>query len=137
MLLKRINRYWLAMLLVLLQAVLPAVAQHQLHAGNRYEEALQHQHIQFTQQIIAVDDCAMHGCPSSHSAAEKHHYPHQDQQVVDLCLDCPCHGSHLSLPQLNLPHLRVGSTPLVAAAEQRYVAQASEPAYRPPIITSI
>ncbi|KFZ37854.1 hypothetical protein HR45_08360 [Shewanella mangrovi] len=133
MLFKRSNRYLLAMMLVLIQAVLPAVAQHQLHAGNRYEESLQHQHITFTQPVMAVDDCALHDCDPEHSSAEQHHYPHQDQQLVDLCLDCPCHGSHLSLPQLNLPQLPVGATPLVTAAELHYVTQALEPAYRPPI----
>ncbi len=127
--------YWLLLILAL-QALLPAMAQHQLHAGNRYEESLQHTHLQLTQHVVAVNDCAVHDC-DPHDAQEQHHQWHQDTQEIDLCLDCPCHGSHLSIPLLVQASSAIGAALLVPLPAASYFALANEPAYRPPITAAV
>ncbi|WP_417760878.1 hypothetical protein [Shewanella sp.] len=131
----RQRSYWLLLILAL-QALLPAMAQHQLHAGNRYEESLQHAHVQLTQQILAVNDCAVHGC-DPHDANEQHHRWHQDTQEIDLCLDCPCHGGHVPLPLVVQTSASLSSSLLVALPATHYFGLASEPAYRPPITAAV
>ncbi|TCN86332.1 hypothetical protein [Shewanella fodinae] len=129
---------WCMALLLMLQFAVSDVGTHQLHAGNSYEETLQHTHLQITQPIVAVADCERHdGEPLAAEKSALHHLPHQELQQLDLCLDCPCHGGHISLPMQPLFAHALLVSHSVIAEMTRYLPIASEPAYRPPIAVTV
>jgi hypothetical protein len=101
--------------LVLLQFALANLGSHQLHQGNAAEEAKNHPHLQLSAK----------GQPGGAQAVD-----------IDLCLDCQCHGGHVTLP----PGQASESISAPCAAPERiepgYLPPESLPSYRPPILNA-
>ncbi|WP_428613926.1 hypothetical protein [Shewanella sp.] len=112
---------------------------HQLHLGSHEEESETHPHLQFTAEVVSLQQCVDCQCGFDEPELET---PHQHQisktetQTFDLCLDCQCHGGHVTLvSQLAwVPSVPVSDEP--ASARLHYLPPVPQAAYRPPISLS-
>lgn len=120
----------LMLAVVLLQFAGAGFGAHQLHQGNAQEEEANHTHLQFTAQVATLDQCFEE---LASVGEHQHAIGETDTQEFDLCLDCQCHGGHISMiSQL----MMVASAPVVDLAfnrESQYFSPDPRPDYRPPI----
>ncbi|MCE9687659.1 hypothetical protein LZP73_15835 [Shewanella sp. AS16] len=122
----------LLLALVLLQFAGANLGAHQLHPGNAREEADNHPHLQFSVladgKAIALAGQAANHEPGNEATAQT------ATQVYDLCLDCQCHGGHVTL--VSAPALALSQVPLdnPNARVEAYLPPDASPSYRPPIV---
>lgn len=131
---------------------------HQLHAGTASEESQYHDHLQYPRMsavalsvdsaqrantakrgnVVLSDNIAQNIALTPHVELISDPSNSKDlsakSPLFDLCLDCPCHGGHLSLP---LTPTLVADTKVAAeASDYLWVALPfyGQPNYRPPIV---
>ncbi|MCE9679943.1 hypothetical protein LZP69_12290 [Shewanella sp. AS1] len=126
----------LMVMLVTLQFAVANFSAHQLHLGNHEQENDNHPHLQLTTQIISFEPCLDCQCEletDPKAATHAHKIKKIQTQETDLCLDCHCHGGHLSLLS------QMFATPVMALADRPaspsklYFPPDTQPSYRPPI----
>lgn len=138
---------------VLLQFAGANLGAHQLHLGDHEEESENHPHLEFTAQITSLAQCIDCTCsvetdaPLSSSsdanisqsfdlpgAKHNHLISKTETQTFDLCLDCQCHGGHVTAMSITtmVPSIPKGDE-LVASVEQ-YLPPEATLNYRPPIV---
>ena len=127
--------------IVLLQFAGGNLGAHQLHLGDHEEESESHPHIQFTADVTTfaqcIGDCT---CPLEQQQNEQadpikhqHTIAKTESQNFDLCLDCPCHGGHVTAMAIEsiAPSVPVGD--LVVSVDKQYLPPVQLRDYRPPI----
>ncbi|BCV65073.1 hypothetical protein TUM17387_04320 [Shewanella carassii] len=124
--------------LVVLQFCAANIGAHQLHLGNHTEEENNHPHLKFVTEVTVISQCVDCTCEAETSSGMDisrvaHSHVHTESQEFDLCLDCQCHGGHLSLPVT----LAQSPTPLIPPRPQSLEPALQLyfpfPDYRPPI----
>ncbi|MBO2599258.1 hypothetical protein I6M35_09390 [Shewanella algae] len=126
--------------LVVLQFCAANLGAHQLHLGNPAEEESNHPHLKFVTEVTVISECVDCTCGTDEAleadipfVSHSHQLTHTESQQFDLCLDCQCHGGHLSLP-VPLAH---SPAPLMhprpQSLEPAFQPYFSTPDYRPPI----
>ncbi|ACJ31253.1 Conserved hypothetical protein [Shewanella piezotolerans WP3] len=128
--------------IVLLQFAGGNLGAHQLHLGDHEVESESHPHIQFTADVTTfaqcVDDCT---CPlelqqSDQADAEKHQHTvvKTESQSFDLCLDCPCHGGHVTAMSIESITPSAPAGDMLVSGEKQYFPPVQRQDYRPPIV---
>ncbi|MCL1139888.1 hypothetical protein L2740_15185 [Shewanella pneumatophori] len=126
---------------VVLQFVGGNLGMHQLHLGEHEEESAAHPHIQFTADVITLAECVDCACAfdSPEQAAElevahSHTVSKTESKNFDLCLDCPCHGGHVTAMShvAIVPSVPVGD--VLNSIDGQYLPPEQLPNYRPPIV---
>ncbi|ABV38688.1 conserved hypothetical protein [Shewanella sediminis HAW-EB3] len=138
---------------VLLQFAGANLGAHQLHLGSHDEESENHPHLQFTAEITSLAQCVDCTCSAeaeldsesfasnksfaSESANDASGHSHivskTETKTFDLCLDCQCHGGHVTAMSIN------STTPLAPVDDaltsigSHYLPPEALPDYRPPI----
>ncbi|MGB0893005.1 MAG: hypothetical protein ACPGUD_01245 [Parashewanella sp.] len=115
---------------MLLQLFVANVGAHQIHETEHQVKGDSHAHLQLeVTKTVANDQCSIADLEQSSNQE-----PHQHSKVVDLCLDCQCHGTYVSLfPELQTDNTITRSTD-VTLALVNYFPPDIAPAYRPPIL---
>lgn len=129
--------------IIVLQFAGANLGGHQLHIGNSAEEKSNHAHVQFTPtlDITALSqlaECIQCSCAAEgareHAPADDHTHPAPTDKMVDLCLDCQCHGGLVAivLPDNIDTTEQANQQPLQTV--QSYFPPALGATYRPPIV---
>lgn len=133
----------LVMVVVLLQFAGAGFGAHQLHQGNSQEEEQNHAHLQFTAKVSVLEQCVESSADrelhqsqhlgQSNGIANEHQHLTTDTQEFDLCIDCQCHGGHVTVISqvVNLASEPIAD--LLSISESKYLPPESFPNYRPPI----
>ncbi|MFT5788701.1 MAG: hypothetical protein ACI8SJ_000808, partial [Shewanella sp.] len=113
-----------------------------LHLGDHEQEGESHPHIQFNADVITlaqcVGDCT---CPlelqevsEQGSAVHEHTITKTESKSFDLCLDCPCHGGHVTAMSIESvdPVFPVGD--MLKSSDKQYLPPIQWQDYRPPIV---
>ncbi|WP_299798756.1 hypothetical protein [uncultured Shewanella sp.] len=136
---------------VLLQFAGANLGAHQLHLGSHDEESESHPHLQFTAEVTSLAQCVDCTCSAetdldletsgssgsfaSDSGAGTHsHFVNKTEtKTFDLCLDCQCHGGHVTAMSIHstTPIVPVDDTPTTISSN--YLPPEPLPDYRPPI----
>ncbi|RTR31743.1 hypothetical protein [Shewanella atlantica] len=148
---------------VLLQFAGANLGAHQLHLGSHDEESENHPHLQFTAEITSLAQCVDCTCSteaeldfenvtsnktlvlanrlasvntqvnSNDASGHSHLVSKTETKTFDLCLDCQCHGGHVTAMSID------SSTPLapvddaLTSISSNYLPPEALPDYRPPI----
>ena len=116
---------------------------HQLHLGSHDEESETHPHLQFTAEVVSPAQCVDSQCidrlcefdkpDPEHEKQHAHQVSKTETKTFDLCLDCQCHGGHVTLVSLVtvMPSVPAGDEP--SNLGHRYFPPEQQPSYRPPI----
>lgn len=115
---------------------------HQLHIGNSTEEQANHEHIQFSANVdmtalVVLAECIQCSCAADgareHAPTDDHSHPAPTDKMVDLCLDCQCHGGLVAIviPDNVDAATQITQQPLQMTPS--YLAPALGASYRPPI----
>ncbi len=138
---------------VLLQFAGANLGAHQLHLGSHDEESENHPHLQFTAEITSLAQCVDCTCPAENeldfdsfasnnsfasevasNASEHSHLVNKTEtKTFDLCLDCQCHGGHVTAMSISstTPLAPVDDAP--TSISSYYLPPEALPDYRPPI----
>lgn len=139
--------------IIVLQFAGANLGAHQLHAGNGAEEADNHPHLQFSAQVTTLAQCVDCVCPSeqalgfadstgvtSNHAGENqsselhsHLVKTTEIQDFDLCLDCQCHGGHVTLLSQAVSQSVQALESVYLPTDVSYFPPENLPKYRPPI----
>ncbi len=138
---------------VLLQFAVANLGAHQLHLGEHEDESENHPHLEFTAQVTSLAECVDCICstetdfdlPSVNDASTgqtldilgaKHNHlvSKTETQTFDLCLDCQCHGGHVTAMSITtvMPSIPKGDALIASVA--RYLPPEGVLNYRPPIV---
>ena len=133
---------------VLLQFAGANLGGHQLHLGNDEEKSENHPHLEFTAQIMRAAqyiDCdsevstnvgafIIDADISQPLTKHDHLASKTETQTIDLCLDCQCHGGHVTVMSMTsmIPSMP-NSDELITSLGQ-YLPPEAVPDYRPPIV---
>ncbi len=122
--------------IVSLQVVGAGFGEHQLHLGDHQQENESHPHLQFTAEIVSLEQCIECQCATDvieFEPSHQHLLSKIENQDFELCLDCPCHGVYATVLSQQV------IKPTIPAAEQpshlgwHYLPPEHQPSYRPPI----
>ncbi|RYV01354.1 hypothetical protein SOPP22_13210 [Shewanella sp. OPT22] len=115
---------------MLLQLFVANVGAHQIHETEHQAEGDSHAHLQLEiTEVVSDDQCGI-GDWENHSLQDQH----QHSKTVDLCLDCQCHATYVTLfPPLQTNSL-MARTHNIILTDIRYFPPDIAPAYRPPIL---
>lgn len=107
--------------------------------GNSNEEQNNHPHLQFTTEVITLAECVDCACALDgsgiHSVNDDDHAANSNNiEQVDVCLDCQCHGGHVTLAMLGNNVIHEHFHDAYASVSLHYLAPESLPTYRPPIV---
>lgn len=126
--------------IVLLQFAGGNLGAHQLHLGDHEQEAESHPHIQFNADVTTfsqcVDDCS---CPLELETSEQDSVVHEhtitktESKSFDLCLDCPCHGGHVTAMSIESIIPAVPVDDMLKTSDKQYLPPVQLQDYRPPI----
>ena len=138
---------------VLLQFAVANLGAHQLHLGDHEEESGNHPHLEFTAQITSLAECvdctcsaeANNGQPfmadtninqSLDIPASKHNHlvSKTETQTFDLCLDCQCHGGHVTAMSIITMVPSIPKDGKLLASVSSYLPPEASLNYRPPIV---
>ncbi|WP_133408187.1 hypothetical protein [Parashewanella tropica] len=115
---------------MLLQLFVVNVGAHQIHETEHQIEGDSHAHLQLeVTKTVANDQCNIGDWEQSLNQEQ-----HQHSKVIDLCLDCQCHATYVTLfpPfQADKSITRTIDTTMVSIS---YFPPDIAPAYRPPIL---
>lgn len=138
---------------VLLQFAVANLGAHQLHLGDHEDESENHPHLEFTAQITSLAECVDCICNTETDtdmpfmadininqtldvlgAKHNHLISKTETQTFDLCLDCQCHGGHVTAMSITtmVPSIPKGDA-LIASVGQ-YLPPEGVLNYRPPIV---
>ncbi|ABV85866.1 conserved hypothetical protein [Shewanella pealeana ATCC 700345] len=126
---------------VLLQFAGGNIGAHQLHLGDHEEESAQHPHVQFTADVITLAECVDCTCSldpqasvSVEEPAHSHTVSKTESKNFDLCLDCPCHGGHVTTMSFVTMVPSVPVSDELNSLDAQYLPPEQLPDYRPPIV---
>lgn len=128
--------------IVLLQFAGGNLGAHQLHLGDHEEESESHPHIQFTADVTTfaqcIDECT---CPLDiennsvqSTTVHEHTVSKTESKNFDLCLDCPCHGGHVTAMSFVSIVPSVPVEDLLKSSDKQYLPPVQLQDYRPPIV---
>lgn len=126
---------------VVLQFAGGNLGMHQLHLGDHEEESAPHPHIQFTADVVTLSECVDCACAfdspeqaQEPEVAHSHTISKTESKNFDLCLDCPCHGGHVTAMShvTIVPSVPVGD--VLNSIDGQYLPPEQLPNYRPPIV---
>ena len=126
---------------VVLQFAGGNLGMHQLHLGDHEEESAPHPHIQFTADVTTLSHwvdcaCAFDSIDSAAADAEPHSHTvaKTESKSFDLCLDCPCHGGHVTAMSTVSIVPSVPVSDALTSIDRQYLPPEQLPDYRPPIV---
>ncbi|NRD72318.1 hypothetical protein HQQ94_03485 [Shewanella sp. VB17] len=131
---------------VLLQFAGANIGAHQLHLGNSEEKSENHPHLEFTAEITSLAQCL--GCDNnvqtniesfstdtSQSLVQHNHLASKTEtKTFDLCLDCQCHGGHVTAMSMTAMVPSIPNSDEVTSSIDQYLPPEAIPDYRPPIV---
>lgn len=138
---------------VLLQFAVANLGAHQLHLGDHDDESENHPHLEFTAQITSFAECVDCICstetdvdlssvndasPSQAldipTAKHSHLVSKTEAQTFDLCLDCQCHGGHVTAMSITTMVPAIPKGDALIASVANYLPPEGVLNYRPPIV---
>ncbi|MCL1049754.1 hypothetical protein L2755_08990 [Shewanella abyssi] len=128
--------------IVLLQFAGGNLGAHQLHLGDHEQEGESHPHIQFNADVTTLAQCIgdctcpleLEAANESGSVVHEHTISKTESKSFDLCLDCPCHGGHVTAMSIQsiVPAIPVGD--MLKSNDKQYLPPVQLQDYRPPIV---
>lgn len=132
----RITAHQLASLLIaiiLLQFTAANIGEHQLHLSQHTGSEDSHPHLQYSTEVTTLAQCDGGDCNDTSANPAIHNHVITETQMLDLCLDCQCHGGSAALVSFVSIVPSVPVTDLQTNLDAQYLPPESLPAYRPPI----
>jgi hypothetical protein len=127
--------------IVLLQFVGGNLGAHQLHLGDHEQESECHPHVKFNAEVSTlvqcIDDCTCsleQQASEQGSALHKHTIVKTESKSFDLCLDCPCHGGHVTAMSIASITPAIPVDDMLHASNKQYLPPVPLQDYRPPIV---
>ncbi|MGS0677340.1 hypothetical protein [Shewanella sp. 0m-4] len=125
---------------VLLQFAGGNLGAHQLHLGDHEEESAPHPHLEFIADVITSAQCVDCTCPIEQQVvnvddtAHSHTINKTESKSFELCLDCPCHGGHVTAMSFVSIVPSVPVSDELNSINEQYLPPEQLPDYRPPIV---
>ncbi|MGS0683376.1 hypothetical protein ACVBIL_19755 [Shewanella sp. 125m-7] len=125
---------------VVLQFAGGNLGAHQLHLGDHEEESAPHPHLEFIADVTTFAQCVDCSCSieqqevNADETQHSHTVSKTESKSFELCLDCPCHGGHVTAMSIvsMVPSIPVSDE--LNSIDAQYLPPEQRPDYRPPIV---